>query len=157
MPIPFPNLAYGLFDIFVSIIQVLSHYSLYSFLTRIWLEIAQFLFLFGKLQAAAVEDQIWELIYINQIKNLKMLGFTWKKKQNYWESPQAFDPHIFAIVSFVVDGVTKLVFASLADADGCWFSSIDPLAMFAKFINDSVYERDTLATGSLYYLNELIA
>ena len=80
MPIPFPNLAYGLFDIFVSIIQVLSHYSLYSFLTRIWLEIAQFLFLFGKLQAAAVEDQIWELIYINQIKNLKMLGFTWKEK-----------------------------------------------------------------------------
>ena len=73
VPIPFPNLAYGLFDIFVSIIQVLSHYSLYSFLTRIWLEIAQFLFLFGKLQ----------LIYINQIKNLKMLGFTWKKKQNY--------------------------------------------------------------------------
>ena len=57
----------------------------------------------------------------------------------------------------MVDGVTKLVFASLADADGCWFSSIDPLAMFAKFINDSVYERDTLATGSLYYLNELIA
>ena len=47
----------------------------------------------------------------------------------------------------MVDGVTKLVFASLADADGSWFSSIHPFAMFAKFINDFVYERDTLATG----------
>ena len=28
-------------------------------------------------------------------------------------SPQVFDPHISAIVRFVVDGVTNLVFASL--------------------------------------------
>ena len=49
-------------------------------------------------------------IGMNQVTNLKLLGFTWNKKQIYWEPPQVFDPHIPAIAQFVVDGVAKLVF-----------------------------------------------
>ena len=51
---------------------------------------------------------------MNQVTNLKSMGFTWKKQQIYWESPQVFDPHIPAIFLFVVDGVAKLVFVSVA-------------------------------------------
>ena len=29
-------------------------------------------------------------IDMNQVANLKSLGFTWKKLQIYWESPQVF-------------------------------------------------------------------
>ena len=36
-----------------------------------------------------------------------------QKTQIYWESPQVFDSHIFAIVRFVVDGFAKLVFVSV--------------------------------------------
>ena len=41
-------------------------------------------------------------IDMNQATNLKSLGFTWKKKQIYWESPQVFDPHVSTIVRFGV-------------------------------------------------------
>ena len=35
-----------------------------------------------------------------------------EKQQIYWESLQAFNPHISAIVCFMVDGVAKLIFVS---------------------------------------------
>ena len=47
---------------------------------------------------------------MNQVANLKSLKFTWKKQQIYWESPQAFNLNISAIVHFVVDDGAKLVF-----------------------------------------------
>ena len=46
-------------------------------------------------------------IDMNQITNLKLLGFTWKMLQG-------FDPHIFANARFVVGGVAKLVSVSIA-------------------------------------------
>ena len=52
-------------------------------------------------------------IDMNQVRNLKSLGFTWKKKQTYLESPRAFDSHVSTIVHFVVDGVAKLVSVSV--------------------------------------------
>ena len=56
---------------------------------------------------------------MNQVTNLKLLGFTWKKQQIYFEFLQVFYPHISAMVRFVVDGVTKLVFVSVTvEADG---------------------------------------
>ena len=38
-----------------------------------------------------------------------------EKQQIYWESLQAFNPHISAIVCFMVDGVAKLIFVSVAE------------------------------------------
>ena len=52
-------------------------------------------------------------IDMNQVTNLKTLGFTWKIKQIYWKSQQVFYPHISAIFRFVVDGAAKLVFVSV--------------------------------------------
>ena len=50
--------------------------------------------------------QSWKtkLEHMNQVINLKSLGFTWRKnsKLTGGESPQIFDPHIAAIVHFVV-------------------------------------------------------
>ena len=64
--------------------------------------------------------------------------------------------------------VLKNSFSNSCWTDGCYFSSISPFAMFAKFINDftiyfggtvtihdPVYERHALTTGRLYCLNEL--
>ena len=56
-------------------------------------------------------------INMNQVTNLKSLGFTWKKQQIYWESPQVFDPHISATVHFVVEDAAKLAFVSTVEAD----------------------------------------
>ena len=42
-----------------------------------------------------------------------MTGFNMEILASYGESPQVFDPHISAIVCFVVDGVTKLIFVSV--------------------------------------------
>ena len=52
-------------------------------------------------------------IDMKQVTYLKSLSFIWKKQKIYWESPQVFDPHISAIVRFVVDGFAKLIFASV--------------------------------------------
>ena len=57
-----------------------------------------------------VEDQTSDM---NRVTILKSLGFTWKKQQIYWESPQVFDADISAFVRFVVDDVAKLVFVSV--------------------------------------------
>ena len=101
---------------------------------------------------------------MSQETNLKSLGFTWKKQQIYWKSPQIFDPHISTIFHFVVDDVWKIVFVSVIVGeddspaptlwssllspflppphsnsywtDGCWFSPISPFVMFTKSIND---------------------
>ena len=51
---------------------------------------------------------------MKRVTNLKSLGFTWKKWQVYWEFPQVFDPHVSAIIRFVVDGAAKLVLVSVA-------------------------------------------
>ena len=52
---------------FASITQVQSHYSLYSFWTRLkWFKITQFLVLFEKLQTTVVEDQTWGLTWTNE-------------------------------------------------------------------------------------------
>ena len=50
---------------------------------------------------------------MNQVTNLKSLGFTWKKEQIFFEFLQVFYPHISAIVLFVVEIVTKVVFYRL--------------------------------------------
>ena len=70
---------------------------------------------------------------MNQVTNLKSLGFTWERIANLLGVfPEvilcdidfsgffdvAFDPHISSIVRFVVDRVAKLVlFVSVAEAD----------------------------------------
>ena len=70
---------------------------------------------------------------MNQVKNLKSLGFTWKRIANLLEVfPDvglceiyfqgffdiAFDSHISSIIRFVVDHVAKLVlFVPVAEAD----------------------------------------
>ena len=52
-------------------------------------------------------------IDMEQVTNLKSFGFTWKKQQIYWESPQVFDAHISTIVRFAVNGVAELIFVSV--------------------------------------------
>ena len=70
---------------------------------------------------------------MNQVKNLKSLGFTWKRIASllgvfpyvvlydidfHGFFDAAFDPHIYSIVRFMVDHVAKLVlFISLAEVD----------------------------------------
>ena len=70
---------------------------------------------------------------MNQVTNLKSLGFTWKRIASLLGVfPEvvlcdidfrgffdvAFDPHISSIVRFMVDRATKLVlFVSVAEAD----------------------------------------
>ena len=70
---------------------------------------------------------------MNQVKNLKSLGFTWKRIASLLGDfpyvvlydtdfhgffDAAFDPHIYSIVRFMVDHVAKLVlFISLAEVD----------------------------------------
>ena len=70
---------------------------------------------------------------MNQVTNLKLLGFTWKRIANLLGvfpevflcdidfrgfSQVAFDPHVSSIVRFVVYRVAKLVlFVSVAEAD----------------------------------------
>ena len=92
--------------------------------------------MFGKLQTTVVEDQTWKMTWtINkwQVTNLKPLGFTRERIANLLGVfaevvlcnidfrgffDVAFDPNIFSIVRFVVDGVAKLVlFVSVAEAD----------------------------------------
>ena len=66
---------------------------------------------------------------LNQVTNLKSLGFTWKRIANLlWVFPEvclcdidfcgffdvAFDLHISSITYFVVDGVAKLVFVTVS-------------------------------------------
>ena len=51
-------------------------------------------------------------IVMNQVTNLKSLGFTWKKEQIFFEFLQVFYPHI-SIVLFVVEIVAKVVFYRL--------------------------------------------
>ena len=53
-------------------------------------------------------------IDMNQVTNLKSLGFTWQKIPNLLGGVStSFDPHISAIVRFVVDGFADLVFVSV--------------------------------------------
>ena len=52
-------------------------------------------------------------IDMNQVTNLKSMGFTRKKNQVYWKAPQVIYPHISAIVSFVIESVSKLIFVSV--------------------------------------------
>ena len=70
---------------------------------------------------------------MNQVTNLKLLGFTWKRIANLLGvfpevflcdidfrgfSQVAFDPHVSSIVRFVVYRIAKLVlFVSVAEAD----------------------------------------
>ena len=46
---------------------------------------------------------------MNQVTYLKSLGFTWKKIADLLGVSKVFDPHIFAIVRFVVDSVVKFL------------------------------------------------
>ena len=94
-----------------------------------WLKITHFLF--GKLQTTVVELDLRN--DINQVTNLKSLGFTRERIANLLGVfPEvvlcgidfsgffdvAFDPHISSIVRFVVDRVAKLVlFGSVVEAD----------------------------------------
>ena len=72
------NLGYGFFDMFASITQVQSHYSLYSFWMRLkWRKITQYLFLFGNFNDNRGRPTL--RIVMSQVANLKLLGFTWKK------------------------------------------------------------------------------
>ena len=106
------NLANGFFDVFASITQVQSHYSLYSFRTRLkWLKIAQGFFV--RKTSNDSRGRPYLRIDISQVTNLKSLDFTWKKEHFYWESSQVFDSHIFAVVRFVVEGVAKIIFVSV--------------------------------------------
>ena len=104
------NSAFNFFDMFALITQAQSHYSLYSFWTRLkWLKITVFV---GKTSSDSC-GRSGLRIYMKQVTNLKSLGFTWKKQQIYWESPQVYDANISAMVLFVVDGVAKLTFVSV--------------------------------------------
>ena len=72
------NLGYGFFDMFASITQVQSHYSLYSFWMRLkWRKITQYLFLFGNFNDNRGRPNL--RIAMSQVANLKLLGFTWEK------------------------------------------------------------------------------
>ena len=117
--------------------------------------------MFGKLQTTVVGDQTWEMTWINrgkcfpvnfvkflrtpfsqntfwrlllnQVTNLKSLGFTWGRIANllgvfpevvlcdiYFNGffDDAFDSHISSIVHFLVDCVAKLVlFILVTEAD----------------------------------------
>ena len=79
---------------FASIIQVQKSLLFIFFLRKLkWLKITQFLFL--------------------RIKKSEITGFYMEKNSKLTRS-QVFDPRISAIVRFVVDGVAKLVFVSVA-------------------------------------------
>ena len=96
-----------------------------------WLKITHFLF--GKLQTAVVEDQTCLRNDMNQVTNLKSLGFTRERIANILGVfPEvvlcdidfggffdvAFSPHISSAIRFVVDRLAKLVlFVSVAEAD----------------------------------------
>ena len=72
------NLANGFFDVFASITQVQSHYSLYSFRTRLkWLKIAQVFFV--RKTSNDSRGRPYLRIDISQVTNLKSMDFTWKK------------------------------------------------------------------------------
>ena len=89
--------------------QLQSHYSFYSFGTRLkWLKIV---FCFC---SENFEQQSWKTKLENwhePSNKFHMTGFYMEKKfQIYRESPQVFDPYISAIIRLVVDSVTKPVF-----------------------------------------------
>ena len=77
--------------------------------------------LFGKLQTTVVEDQTWgkHELNMNEVTNLKSWGFHGKSSKFTLIFYKFFYPPISAIVRFVVDGVSKLVFVSVVvEADG---------------------------------------
>ena len=79
------------------------------------------------------------IIDMNQVTNLKSLGFTWEKWQIYRESPQVFDPHISAIVRFVSDCVAKLLYVPVLVEDylpapTLWSTNPMKLSAFHPFI-----------------------
>ena len=109
------NLERGFFDMFALIIQVQSHYSLYSFWMRLkWLK-NNSVFVFVRKTSNDSHERPNLRIEMYQVPNLKTTG---KKQQIYWESSQVFDLNVSATVCFVVDGVAKLVFLSGGHALG---------------------------------------
>ena len=85
---------------FASITQVQTHYSLYSFWTRLeWFKITQFLVLLEKLQTTVAEDQTWGLTWTNeQIWN--HCGFYMEKIANLLRVSTSFLSPYFCNRSF---------------------------------------------------------
>ena len=86
-------------------------------------------------------------IVMNQVINLKSLGFTWKKTANlFWVSIILWSPYFCSCLfcgrqcckTSICISCCRLA-NSLSNScwtDSCWFSSISPSAMFAESIND---------------------
>ena len=96
---------------------------------------------------------------MNQVTNLKSLGFTWKRIASLLGVfPEvvlcdidfrgffdvAFDPHISSIVRFMVDRVAKLVlFVSVAEADDLQAPTLKSSSLLSPLLFTSCTEEQS--------------
>ena len=177
-----------------SIIQVQSHYSLYSFWTRLkWLKITQFFCLEN------FKRRSWKTKLENchePSNKSEITGFYMEKRANFlWVFTSFLSPYFCnrplcgrnccksSILSVAVEAdgsPAPTLWSSLLSPSlpskllllnrSCWFLSINPFCHVCQIykllhhffwgivtINNSVYERNALTIGCIYYLNEFTA
>ena len=123
------SLSHGFFDMFASITQVQSHYSLMAQNNSV------FIFVWKTINDSCGRTNL--RIDMNQVTNLKSLE--WRKIANLLGVSTSFWSKFSEIVQFVVDGVAKLKFVSVevCICRSRWFPCsylLSPLSLFWQSI-----------------------